>query len=142
MIVIYSSNGNTHNLDYDEFDKIRIAIAQHYGQEFCDAYKEYVNVMHNFNINTISSALDKLKEASIKASISNQHLLEFLTSNANYEVDSDTCHDISVALEHSVIGNAPVSNLPTWSKFFGKAYTKKLTITFEDTHIIKGKEEY
>ena len=142
MIVIYSSNGNTHNIYNKEFDELRIDIAQYYGQEFCNAYKEYINVMHNFNINTISSVLDKLKEASINASINNQHLLEFLTSNARYELDSDTCHDIAVALEHSVIGNTLVSNLPTWYKFFDKAYNKNLTVTFEDTHIIKRKEAH
>lgn len=133
MIVIFSSNGNEYTISDEEFKKIRFTLASKYGKEFYIAYKKYYEKIDDFNVITMSDAMHKVIEAfnnNLELFNFDLTIVEFLTSNRTYTLDSKHCGEVAKKIANTEISDKEKTNLPTFYSFFKRAADKKLTITW------------
>ena len=133
MIAIFSSNGNEHTISDEEFKELRFTIADKYGKEFYTAYKKYYEKIDDFNVITMSDAMHNVIKAvndNLELFNFDLNIVEFLTSNRTYTLDSKHCGEVAEKIVNTEIGNREKTNLPTFYIFFRHAADKKLTITW------------
>lgn len=133
MISIFNSNKNSHNISVEEFNELKYAIAASYGSNFYEAYCEYAEKLTNFNVVSMIDTMKKLMDAvnsNLKAFNYDLTIVEFLTSNKTYTLDSKACTVIANKIAKTEIGNKEYTNLPTFYKFFKRAGDKNLTVTW------------
>ena len=133
MITLTCSNGNTHNFTMNEFNELRKLIASKYGDEFLEAYSKYMEKIDNFNVVNMTDAMHNVMEAvnnNLMLFNYDLSIVEFLTSNRTYTLQSKDCLDIANKIQGTEIGEKEVVNLPTLYKYFKRAGDRGLTITW------------
>lgn len=135
---IYNSNYNRHNIYEDDINEIKFVIAEKYGTEFFEAFKEYYKHAPNVNVVDIIDSANKLMEiARNNEELSaNLGVVAFLTATIEYTADSKTCGEIAKKLAGTKIGEKEIVNLPTYYKFFKRAFDRNLTVTLT-THLVR-----
>lgn len=137
MITLTCSNGNTHDFTMNEFNELRKLIASKYGDEFYDAYLKYMEKIDNFNVVNMTDAMHNVMEAvndNLMLFNYDLSIVEFLTSNRTYTLESKDCAVIASKIQGTEIGEKEVVNLPTLYKYFKRAGDRGLTITWKMLH--------
>lgn len=137
MITLTCSNGNTHNFTKEEFNDLRKLIASKYSEDFFEAYNKYMEKIDNFNVVTMTDAMHKVMEAVNDCLVLFDYdlsIVEFLTSNRTYTLESKDCTIIAEKIKGTEIGEREKVNLPTLYKFFKRAGDRNLTITWMPIH--------
>lgn len=137
MITLYNSKGNGHNYSDEEFNELRKVIASKYGDEFFEAYNNYMDKIDDFNVVSMTDAMHNVMEAvnnNLALFDYDLSIVEFLTSNKTYTLESKDCIIIAEKIKGTEIGEKEKTNLPTLYKFFKRAGDRNLTITWMPIH--------